>query len=490
MSIEKNKQDKRKRTLFGRKAPFGHIQKVFIITVMLVTLGLNVGFANEDKGLELQTVFHVYSNGEYVGKLSDEKKLEQLKEQKLEKANSEFKNLPLMIGTELSVIPERVFMAGTEDEVVLKKLQNIVTVKAEAVGISIDGELALFVNDMTAYNEVIRKLKLQSVNEKELNEFENRTRSTEPIPPLRENETRIANIILSSDIQAVNSEIAPEKVKQVKEAVVLLNKGTLEEKNYTIQPGDVLGSIASAHNMPTEKLLELNPGYSIESILHLGDKLNVTAIEPYVEIEVQYEAKKRVKIEHERLTEKDSSLYKGEKKVTQKGSDGEKIVTKLIRKQDGKVVGQSVQEEKVLVEPTSKVVVVGTKVMSSRGTGSFKWPTVGGYVSSKRGTRWGRIHQGIDIARPSSRTIKASDNGVVITAGRHSTYGNRVIVRHNNGYKTLYAHLASINVHVGQVVPQGTKIGVMGSTGRVTGMHLHFEVFKNGSNINPLDVLR
>ena len=82
--------------------------------------------------------------------------------------------------------------------------------------------------------------------------------------------------------------------------------------------------------------------------------------------------------------------------------------------------------------------------MPSRGTGSFLWPAVGGYVSSQMGARWGRVHQGIDIARPSSRTIVAADNGVVTTVGWHGTYGNRIVIKHNNGYETLYAHLSSI----------------------------------------------
>lgn len=128
--------------------------------------------------------------------------------------------------------------------------------------------------------------------------------------------------------------------------------------------------------------------------------------------------------------------------------------------------------------------------MPSRGTGTFIWPTVGGYVSSQMGTRWGRVHQGIDIARPTARTIKAADNGVVTTVGWHDTYGNRIVITHNNGYETLYAHLSSIDVSVGQTVPQGTAIGIMGSTGRSTGVHLHFEVIKNGANVDPMSVLR
>jgi murein DD-endopeptidase MepM/ murein hydrolase activator NlpD len=63
------------------------------------------------------------------------------------------------------------------------------------------------------------------------------------------------------------------------------------------------------------------------------------------------------------------------------------------------------------------------------------------------------------------------------------------VVNHNNGYKTLYAHLSNISVNVGQTVPKGAVLGTMGSTGHSTGIHLHFEVLKNGSNINPASVL-
>jgi len=490
MFSNRNKQDETKNALPSFIRPFKKTQKVLVMTMLLAGLGGNTGFANEEENNGLLTIFHIYSKGEYVGVIADQEKLEELKEEELEKAASEFKNLPLTIGTDLSVIPEQVFTAETNDDIVLEKLHGMLSVEAEAVGVSINEELAFYVNDMATYNEMIRKLKLQSVSEKKLNEFEARTASSEPVPPLREDETRIVNILISGEIQAIPGKVAPEDVRSTEEAMVLLNKGTLEEKKYVVSSGDVLGSIAADHNMATTKLLELNPGFTEDKILRLGDKLNVTAVEPYVEVEVHYETKTKEAIKYAKITEEDNTLYKGEKKVTKKGSDGEKIVTELIRKRDGQTVGRSVSEEKIIAEAVDKVTVVGTKVMPSRGSGTFIWPASGGYVSSQMGSRWGRTHQGIDIARPSSYGIVAADNGVVTTMGYHSTYGNRVIITHNNGYETLYAHLSSIEVSNGQTVPQGTKIGVMGSTGRSTGVHLHFEVLKNGSNINPMSVLR
>ncbi|MBE1556500.1 M23 family metallopeptidase [Sporosarcina limicola] len=490
MIYKKSEQGEKETTLSKLKQPLKQVQKVLVITLMLVGLGINVGFANEGENSGLLTVFHIYSEGKYIGILSDEAKLEKLKEQELQKAASEFENLPLTIGTDLSVVPERVFTAGTDDEIVLEKLHEMLTVEAEAVGITIDGKHEFYVSDMRAYDEVIRRLKLQSVHEMELSEFEARTVSSVPIPALKENETRIAKVVISGKVQAEIGKTAPEEVKSLEEALVLLNKGTLDEKKYVVQSGDVLGKIAVTYTMTTAKLLELNPSFTVESVLQLGDELNVTSVEPYVEVEVHYETMKKEMIKHKSITEEDSSLYKGEKKVIRQGSDGEKEVTELIRKQNGEVIGRSVSVEKVLVEAQDEVTVIGTKVMPSRGTGTFTWPADGGYVSSQRGVRWGRVHEGIDIAQPSSYTIKVADNGVVTDAGWHSTYGNRIVVTHNNGYETLYAHLSSIDVEVGQTVPQGTEIGIMGSTGRSTGTHLHFEVLKDGENINPLSVLR
>src|SRR5690606_12871010 len=139
---------------------------------------------------------------------------------------------------------------------------------------------------------------------------------------------------------------------------------------------------AAAHDMTTKQLLELNPDYKADTVLQLGDELNVTKFEPFVEVEAHFESKRKEPIPFKTIKEQDKTLLKGEKKVTQKGVDGEKVVTELIRKQNGEVVGRYIQEETVTAEPTDKVLVVGTKVIASRETGSFVWPAVGGYISS------------------------------------------------------------------------------------------------------------
>ncbi|WP_438313937.1 peptidoglycan DD-metalloendopeptidase family protein [Sporosarcina sp. FA9] len=484
--IIKSKKDKSNISLNERKSSFKQFYKILFISILLVSFTLKSSLANEG----LETVFHVYSEGNYIGVLSDDTIIDQIEKEMLKEAATKYVDQSLSIGSNLTVVQERVFTAGADDALVLDKISELLSVQADAIGLYIDNELVLNLKDISDYNEVIRELKLQAVTEDELSAYELQKLSSTPIPPLKENETRLANIIISSEIDTKKEQVKPEDIMTVNDAITYLNKGTLEEKKYSIQAGDHVGKIANNYNMPTAKLLEINPGLTPETILRIGDELSITAVEPFLEVEVHYETKSVQLIKHEHTKEEDNSTYKGVTKLKQEGSDGKKEITELIRKKNGQVVGKSVIEENILTEAKDQITIVGTKVTPSRGVGTFMWPAAGGYVSSQMGRRWGRSHDGIDIARPSSFTIKASDNGVVKFAGWDSTYGNKVIINHNNGYETLYAHLSAINVKVGQILPQGASLGVMGSTGRSTGVHLHFEVRKNGSLVNPLTVLR
>ncbi len=120
--------------------------------------------------------------------------------------------------------------------------------------------------------------------------------------------------------------------------------------------------------------------------------------------------------------------------------------------------------------------------------GAFGWP-VSGPVTSPFGWRWGRMHEGIDIAVPYGTAIGAAGSGTVIYCGWMSGYGNLVAIDHGSGLSTAYGHQSSIAVACGQQVSRGQTIGYVGSTGHSTGPHLHFEVRVNGSPVDPLGYL-
>jgi len=114
----------------------------------------------------------------------------------------------------------------------------------------------------------------------------------------------------------------------------------------------------------------------------------------------------------------------------------------------------------------------------------FIWP-VNGRLSSPFGPRWGRMHNGQDIAAPTGTPIKAVKAGTVIKAGDGGGYGNLTIIDHGGGIVTAYAHQSRFGVGEGAQVQQGDVIGYVGSTGHSTGPHLHFEVRINGGARNP-----
>ena len=130
------------------------------------------------------------------------------------------------------------------------------------------------------------------------------------------------------------------------------------------------------------------------------------------------------------------------------------------------------------------VIATASSAPSSavKGSGVISWP-MSGYISQGY---WAG-HLAIDIAASAGTPIYAADAGYVVAAGWSTVgYGNMVIIDHGNGYRTLYAHMTSYWVQVGQSVAKGQQIGTCGSTGNSTGPHLHFEVIVNGVQRNPL----
>jgi len=127
-------------------------------------------------------------------------------------------------------------------------------------------------------------------------------------------------------------------------------------------------------------------------------------------------------------------------------------------------------------------------VVVPSGSGVLGWP-VSGPVTSGFGLRWGRMHEGIDIAVAEGTPVRAAGAGTVIYAGWMGGYGNLVVVDHGNGLSTAYAHNSSLGVGVGQSVTAGQVVSYSGNTGNSTGPHVHFEVRVNGSAVDPLGYL-
>ena len=269
---------------------------------------------------------------------------------------------------------------------------------------------------------------------------------------------------------------------------------------YTVQAGDTIENVAFNNKISPEELLLSNTALtSTTNLLYPGQKLKIVETNP--QISVVEESYVVEDIESQYTTEEryDDNTVIGQDKVIQEGENGLERVSQKVRKVNGIINYVDPQGKTVLKEPVSRIIVKGNKYIPDVGsTTSWGWPTDSGWTLSS-GYVWRtnpvtgkrELHGGLDISGTGyGSKIYATNNGRVKEAGYHYSYGNHVIIDHNNGYLTLYAHMSRINVKVGQVVARGDVIGYVGMTGTATGPHVHYEIWKGCDycRINPMSM--
>jgi murein DD-endopeptidase MepM/ murein hydrolase activator NlpD len=166
------------------------------------------------------------------------------------------------------------------------------------------------------------------------------------------------------------------------------------------------------------------------------------------------------------------------------------------------ILSDNIQPGEVLFIPGARMDANEFNRAFKRDTSSRDIPVifpVGGKVTSGYGWREDpvrpipgqkRFHWGVDFIGKTGDPIKAAMKGTVLYIDNNPNLGNFIILKHDGGYQTLYAHLSAYSVKAGDTVSQGQEIGKIGATGYTTGPHLHLEVFRNGNRINPLDLYK
>lgn len=463
---------------------------MIVTTIALSSLSFQQVAAAEEKTDDLEKIYHVYKNEKFAGTISEEDKkvLDQHLSLKLDQVKQNYPDKLLEVDQDVTFIEENIFHNDEAYTSALESLKNDIQIEAQATALVIDGQEVAYVASKEDAERLLRQFTLQYVTAEELAQFENKTQEQEA--PLTSSGSRLKSLTLSNDVELADTAVNPTKIMDEASALDFLNKGSNEVSNYTVKEGDVMESIASAYQLTTEELLKLNTGLNEDSLLQVGQTVKVAVPKPVIEVTAQRELFKKQVIPYERKIVETDDLNKGDSKLKQAGQAGEKAIHYYVTQTNGEQVAQEILSDEVTKNAVAEVRLKGTKEAPSTGNGQLSWPTVGGYISSEVGYRWGKMHKGIDIAQPSDLTIKAADNGVVVSAGyNNGGYGNRVEIDHGNGMRTTYSHMSSINVQAGQTIAAGTKIGEMGSTGNSTGVHLHFELFINGSIANPLDYL-
>jgi hypothetical protein len=184
-----------------------------------------------------------------------------------------------------------------------------------------------------------------------------------------------------------------------------------------------------------------------------------------------------------------TELLKGQSKVQQSGTNGSVMKRFIFSYQNNKLIEEKLVSRTVIEAPTNKVIINGNKSPIIIDTSMLTVPSRG-TISSPFGQRWGKVHEGVDIAAQYGTPIYSAFNGVVDYSGWEEGYGNLIQIKSDGNMETLYGHCSSLSVKVGVLVKKGDKIGNVGSTGNSTGPHVHFEVRINGAAVDPIRYLK
>ena len=357
-------------------------------------------------------------------------------------------------------------------------------------------------------------------------------------------ETRSLYISSQVDIryQYLPADTTQSTAEELAEALLAPSPRTFP---YTVQAGDTMESLLTLFSMTEERFQELNPDLTLEKVaatssspldefpdteetdaqedqetgdaaaqeadteteeasIDLADLLGdnaYTPLEEGTEITIEQSCPlllvttvEEMNFTRELLptleTQEDATMFVGQQRIIQEGEVGQANVLSRVVKRCGIPVSSNDLSSVTLTEATPLIVGTGTQAMPDLPDGClYLWP-VQGPITSDFGYRFifgeNNFHRGIDIAAAHGTAINAAANGTVTFAGEKGTYGNLVILSHANGFQTYYAHCSKLLVKVGDTVTQGQPIAAVGSTGRSTGPHCHFEVRYQNTPLDPL----
>lgn len=349
-----------------------------------------------------------------------------------------------------------------------KKLAAVLEFKVPGAAIMVNSKAVAYVESKASANSLLEKLK-KEYGQPEAGE-------------------KVVDVSFAEKVSVKEEKIPAKRLMSADKAFDLICTGTSNPEKYIVKEGDNLWLIARRNDMYVADIVKANR-LTTEN-LQLEQELILVKSKPYINVVTQVEGEKieQIPFQTEVLVDKN---FPRSIRVKTEGQNGEKHIVYKASKRNGLIEKTDIIEEKILKQAVNKVIVKGTQVtmVASRGgggSGSLDWPTYGPITQYFKGS----AHTGVDIGGKTGQAIRAADSGYVSFAGYQGGYGKFVIVNHGNGIVTRYAHCSSINVSTGQKVGKGETIAALGSTGRSSGPHLHFEVLVNGSFTNPLNSLR
>ena len=255
---------------------------------------------------------------------------------------------------------------------------------------------------------------------------------------------------------------------------------------HIAEEGETISSLAAEFGVEDFEIYNEENKEPVTEI-EQGDRVCIRCHVDPVSVKMVERGKLKETIEFKTIKKESDEYYKGDSFLEQEGQNGTQIFNGTITKIGGEVVERKNDSPpEVLVEKKDKIIVVGTAERpKTAATGTFIVPLDHYVITSEWGGRWGRLHEGMDLAAPTGTPIHASDGGKIIKANYWSGHGLCVEIDHGNGVITRYSHCSAVFVSIGDLVYQGQHIANVGNTGHSFGSHCHFEVRVNDVSQNP-----
>lgn len=447
-------------------------------------------------------VYNIYLDGKIIGAIEDKDALYALIDEKQQVIKERYNVQNVYPPNSLEIIENYSYTTDYMDlNTIYNKIENIqdFTILGYEVKIGSNDnhdEYTLYTLDKNIFNEAVKDFILAFIDEEGYNNYLNGNQeSLEGVGITYQDMQILEDIVIKRKNISVNEKIYENSTDLAQDLLFGFN---YKKKNYTVKLGDTIESVAEDNTLNTQEFLIANPEYSSkDSLLAVGDTVNITLIAPVISFSYLVDEVLEVEEPFENKIERDNNQPSSYSEITTPGVTGiylqEKKYTVVNGEPNNDVDVQiidTIREKvnQVTTKGKKGSIIWGNEYAPDFGSG-WKWPTNSPYaITSPFGYRWGKTHQGIDISGTGEGSnIYAANDGVVIKVvtscpdnGSYPNscgggYGNQVIIDHGNNIYTTYAHMThKVRVSVGETVSRGQVIGYMGNSGQSKGVHLHF----------------
>ena len=481
---------------------------------MLVIWSFTTGTKYEEPGY----IYQVYLDGEKIGLIDSEEKLYKLINEEQIAIKEEYQVNQVYPPKGFEIIRTHTYDEdlSTVKEVYEKiKEEKQFTIKGYTVTVKTTEEgvepTYIYMLDEEIFNGAVTNVINTFITEEIYNQY-----LTQSQPEIIDTGYIIEKMFFDDKITIKESYVSvDEKIYTTEEDLTkyLLFGDNINRQEYTVIQGDTIEKIAESHQLNVDELLIANDAIDSEdTLLAIGQTLNVALIDPVLSLVYEELVVEDVEQMYNLVVREDPNQYTNYNVIAQAGSKGINRVTKRVQFTNGEqnqgvaFIGEPV----VIVPAVDQITIKGTKkysYSSNAGTGSYidtgqiwGWPTnQPSVITSHYGWRWGTLHDGLDISGTGyGSPIYAILDGEVVSAQYGgmvgSSAGYNVVIRHDNGYYSVYAHMSGMPpVRVGQWVTRGQRVGSMGRSGVATGTHLHLGLFygkpyNGGYSVNPMRI--